>query len=29
VVYEKDLGKNTDVVAKNMKEYNPIPVGKA
>jgi hypothetical protein len=23
VVYEKDLGKKTDVVAKNMKEYNP------
>jgi hypothetical protein len=23
VVYEKDLGKRTDVVAKNMKEYNP------
>jgi hypothetical protein len=23
VVYEKDLGRKTDVVAKNMKEYNP------
>jgi hypothetical protein len=23
VVYEKDLGKKTDIVAKNMKEYNP------
>ncbi len=23
VVYEKDLGKNTDVLAKSMKEYNP------
>ncbi|MGD1025621.1 MAG: DUF2950 domain-containing protein [Candidatus Sulfotelmatobacter sp.] len=23
VVYEKDLGKKTDVVTKNMKEYNP------
>jgi hypothetical protein len=23
VVYEKDLGKKTDVAAKNMKEYNP------
>jgi hypothetical protein len=23
LVYEKDLGKKTDVVAKNMKEYNP------
>jgi hypothetical protein len=23
VVYEKDLGRKTDVAAKNMKEYNP------
>jgi Protein of unknown function (DUF2950) len=23
VVYEKDLGKKTDVLAKKMKEYNP------
>jgi hypothetical protein len=23
VVYEKDLGKKTDVVGKNMKEYKP------
>jgi hypothetical protein len=23
VVYEKDLGKKTDVLAKDMKEYNP------
>jgi hypothetical protein len=23
VVYEKDLGKKTEAVAKNMKEYNP------
>ena len=23
VVYEKDLGKNTEVLAKAMKEYNP------
>jgi hypothetical protein len=25
VVYEKDLGKKTEAVAKNMKEYNPNP----
>ena len=23
VVYQKDLGKNTEVLAKGMKEYNP------
>jgi hypothetical protein len=23
VVYQKDLGKKTDVLAKSMKEYNP------
>jgi hypothetical protein len=28
VVYEKDLGKKTDILAKTMKEYNPIPVAK-
>jgi hypothetical protein len=25
VVYQKDLGKKTDVLAKAMKEYNPNP----
>jgi len=25
VVYQKDLGKKTDVLAKDMKEYNPNP----
>jgi hypothetical protein len=25
VVYQKDLGKRTEVLAKGMKEYNPDP----
>ena len=30
VVYQKDLGKRTEVLAKGMKEYNPDPTwGKA
>jgi hypothetical protein len=28
VVYEKDLGKKTDVVAKALTEYNPNPTWK-
>ena len=24
-VYQKDLGKKTDAIAKKMKEYNPAP----
>jgi hypothetical protein len=24
VVYQKDLGKKTEVLAKGMKEYNPV-----